>query len=944
MIPLTESKDFALQVYSEIMQKHERAKLRHTPSMAVGVRLCFAGTSRALLTTCDHVVQMLRGQSRLALGGILCALLAGTGLAVLRAQPVDRVNGRTALGLVLRQINSTGTFMMATAHPDDENNGVLALLSKGEGIRTTLVTATRGDGGQNEIGSELSDALAVLRTEELLAAHRLDGAEQYFTRAVDFGYSFSRDETFQKWGREEILGDFVRMIRTLRPDVIAGMSPDGNGGGQHHQASAVLAREAYAAAADPSRFPEQLAEGLRPWQASKFYFSAGFGFGRGGRGGRAGPGGRGGPRGEVTRQTTVDTGRFDPLLGRTYAEIGSHARSMHKCQGMSPLVMLPGPASARYLLTETTIPGQADIPERSLFDGVDVSIEGLARFAGPQPPRELVFELAALSRHAATARQAGAGPEERSAVLAGFESVRTLRGRLATLGLSDEAVFEIDFRLKQKERQFEEAVLLAHQLRLEVLADDGVVIASQSVTVNAQMGNYGGTAVGIHQIHFDGFASANRTCGAEVVLAGAVYNCESMMQLAETSPTTDIHWERLPDAARYQFDPDVPFGLPFRPTPFLATFELEFGATRITIERPIVHRHGSDIFAGEKRMELQVVPRFAIEVTPHIAIIPLDAPDARDVRVMVRYGGRESATGAVTLDLPAGWQATPTSVSLEFSREDEARTVRFVVRPPGGVSQGEYRIGAAVSSDGETFNRGFQVVEYPHIGRRHLVHESDTVIKVIAVALEPGLHVGYVDGVGDEVPPAIEQLGAELEHITADQLAYGDLSGFDVIVTGVRAYERNGDLRANNGRLLDYVEAGGTLIVQYNKFEFNEAQYGPYPARVSRARVTDEYAPVRILAPDHQLFGLPNNISEATWTGWVQERGLYFLGEKDPAYADLVEVSDSFPSNPGVKHGALVEARYGEGRWLYVGLGLWRQLPAGTTGAYQLLANLLSLN
>ncbi len=881
----------------------------------------------------------------LLLGGTLCAVVAGVGLVGLRAQPAERVSGRTMLGLVLRQINTTGTFMMATAHPDDENNGVLALLSKGEGIRTTLVTATRGDGGQNELGSELFDALAVLRTEELLAAHRLDGAEQYFTRAVDFGYSFSRDETFEKWGREEILGDFVRMIRTIRPDVIAGMSPDGDGGGQHHQASAVLVHEAYAAAADPSRFPEQLAEGLRLWQARKFYFSTGFGFGRGGRGGRGGPGGGGAAAGGV-RLTTIDVGRFDPLLGRTYAEIGSHARSMHKCQGMSPLVMLPGPASARYRLIETTIAGQADVPERTLFDGVDTSIEGLARFAGPQPPRDLLVELAVLSGHAAAALQAfggGAGPAERAAVLAGLGAVRNLRGRLATLGLSDDARFEIDFRLEQKERQFEEAVLLAHQLRLEVLADDGVVIAEQPVTVTAQVANYGETAVAVRQIRFAGFARVNLTCGADIVVADAVYQCESAMRLPATLPTTDIHWKRLPDAARYRFEPDVSFGLPFRPTPFRATFELDFASGRIAIERPIVYRHGSDIFAGEKRMELQVVPRFAVEVAPKIAIIPLGAPAARDVRVMVRHGGREPATAAVTLELPAGWQATPASAILEFTREDEAKTVRFLVRPPGGVAAGEYRIGATVASEGETFDRGYQVVEYPHIGHRHLVHESDIVMKVIDVALEPGLKVGYVDGVGDEVASAIEQLGAQLEHITADQLAYGDLSGFDVIVTGVRAYERNPDLRANNDRLLDYVEAGGTLIVQYNKFEFNETQYGPYPARVSRARVTDESAPVRILAPDHQVFGFPNEISDATWADWVQERGLYFLGDKDPAYLDLVELTDSFPSNPGVKRGALVEAQYGEGRWLYVGLGLWRQLPAGTTGAYQLLANLLSL-
>ncbi len=883
-------------------------------------------------------------------------LLAGAGLSLtvgmtLSAQPAERLVGRTELGLVLRQLNNAGTFMMATAHPDDENNGLLALLSKGEGVRTTLVTATRGDGGQNEIGPELFDALAALRTEELLAAHRLDGAEQYFTRAVDFGYSFSREETFENWGRDEILGDFVRMIRTLRPDVIAGLSPDGNGGGQHHQASAVLAREAYAAAADPTRFPGQIAEGLRPWQASKFYFRAGFGFGRGGRGGRGGRAGGGAPPtpaagAAAARMTTIDTGRFDPLLGRTYVEIGSHARSMHKCQGMSALVTLPGPASSRYRLAETTIDGQAERPERTLFDGVDTSIGGLARFAGAQPPPALVTDLAALSESGASALQAferGAGAAQRTALLDGLTAVRALRQRLASFGLSEDAAFEIDFRLARKERQYAQAVLLAHDLRLEALASDGVVTANQPLTVSTQVANHGEAAVAIRQVRFAGFAQADQTCGADIVAGGGVYECESVLRLPAAVAETDIHWERLPDAARYRFDPDVPFGLPFRPTPFVATFEIDFAAGRIAVERPITYRHGSDIFAGEKRMELQVVPRFAVEVSPSIAILPLGAAEAREVRVSVRHGGQGSAAGTVALQLPSGWRSSPERETVAFTREDETRTVRFMVRPAGGVAIGEYRIGASVTSEGQTFDRGYQVVEYPHTGRRHLSQDADTVMNVIDVRIEPGLRVGYVDGVGDEVPPAIEQLGATLEHISADQLAFDDLSRFDTIVTGVRAYERNGDLRANNDRLLRYVEAGGTLIVQYNKFEFNEAQYGPYPAQVGRNRVTDEQAPVRILATDHQVFGFPNEISDDTWANWVQERGLYFLGDKDPAYTDLLELSDSFPSNPGVKRGAFVEARHGDGRWVYVGLGLWRQLPAGTPGAYQLLANLLSL-
>ncbi|MEE2637836.1 MAG: PIG-L family deacetylase [Acidobacteriota bacterium] len=878
------------------------------------------------------------------LTGMLCLLVAESGLPPLEAQPVERGGGRVALGLLLRQINNTGTFMMATAHPDDENNALLAKLSHGEGIRTTLVTATRGDGGQNEIGPELFDALAVLRTEELLAAHRLDGAEQYFTRAVDFGYSFSREETFDKWDREIILGDFVRLIRTIRPDVITGLSPDGEGGGQHHQASAILGREAYAAAADPTRFPEQLADGLRPWQPRKFYFSAGFPFFIGG-GGRGGPG-RIDRAGAVETVVDVNLGRFDPLLGRTYAQIGSHARSMHKCQGMSPIVSLPGPASSRYRLVETTIPRGMEGDEQSLFSGVDTTIEGLIRFAGGQPPRDLSVGLGALSRHGATALTAferGAVDAQRAALLAGLGTVRTLRGTLGTLGLPEESVYELDFRLARKESQYEEAVLLAHGIRLDVFTDDGVVTPDQPITVFAQAANFGETAAEVGQVRFTGLAGQRLTCGADVMVAGGVYQCESQLRVPETASYTDIHWERLPDAARYQFDTDVPFGVPFRPTPFRASFEIDFGSGQITIERPITFRNGGDVIAGEKHMELHVVPRFAVEVTPAITIAPLGAASEREVRVAVRNGGRESATGTVRLDLPDSWEQTPDEVSVQFSREDEVRTARFVVRPGVGVAAGQYQIGARFESDGATYDQGYRVVEYPHIGRRHLVFASVAAFKVIDVSLEPGLRVGYVDGVGDAVPPAIEQLGAEVESLTADQLAYGDLTDFDVIVTGVRAYERNDVLRANNDRLLDYVETGGTLIVQYNKFEFNEAQYGPYPARVSRGRVTDEHAPITLLAPDHQLFGVPNVVTDRTWDDWVQERGLYFLGDKDPAYTDLVELRDPFPSNSGLQRGALVEARYGAGRWVYVGLGLWRQLPAGTTGAYQLLANLLSL-
>jgi hypothetical protein len=319
------------------------------------------------------------------------------------------------------------------------------------------------------------------------------------------------------------------------------------------------------------------------------------------------------------------------------------------------------------------------------------------------------------------------------------------------------------------------------------------------------------------------------------------------------------------------------------------------------------------------------------------------AGDSREVRVTVVNGSPGASESTVSLDLPQGWTATPPQLGLKLARSDESQTLRFLVKPPPGTKAGEYRVRALVKQGDATFDRGYQVIEYPHIRRQHIYEAASTTIKVIDVNTIQNLTIGYVMGVGDQVPPAIEQLGARVEFITPDELAWGNLSRFDAIVTGVRAYERRADLRANNSRLLDYVHAGGTLIVQYNKFEFNDAQYGPYPAKVSSNRITNESAMPRVKTPS-PLLTRPNEIGEAAWQNWVQERGLYFLAEdKDSRYHDVLEFDDDFTFNRGPKTGALVETTYGKGHWVYVGLGLWRQLPSGTDGAYQLLANLISL-
>lgn len=858
--------------------------------------------------------------------------------AQLRVHTVGELSDADALTLQLRKLASSGTFMQTTAHPDDEDNALLAKLGLGDGMRAVLVSATRGDGGQNEIGPELFQSLGVLRTEELLAVHRFDGAEQYFTRAVDFGFSFSVEESIDKWGHDEIVGDFVRHIRATRPDVIVGFLCSGTGGGQHHQAVARLTNEAFRAAADPNRFPEQIEDGLRPWQAARVFCTDISSF-------------AGGGALDPAALRVSPTG-FDPVLGRTYSELGLEARSMHKCQGTSQLLLLPGGQQSRvYKLTDTVL-GQPGVAPKDLFDGIDTSLGGLARFAGATPPAPLTAALQAVAGHVSSASQsAGArGPGAAAQPLAaGLSALRDLRGRLGSLGLDDTARYEIDLRLAQKDAQFRQALLLTHAVRLEALADDGTVTVGQPVKLTLMVGNNGASDVTLKSVSLAGI-DGQATCAGAPGSASAV-SCAVEGRIAK-APLSGPSWTPRTDSARYDFEPDVPFGVPFRPTPFRATFALTIAGADVSIERPVEFRY-SDLFAGEKRMELQVVPAFAVHTSPDIAVIPTAAPATRapaaggsrgrTIEVTVTNQQKGPATATVTLTASTGWQIAPTSIPITFTREDEQATVKFTVTPPATPKPGTYPVTAVVTADGISSSMGYEVVEYPHIQRRLAPERAQTDVKVIDVRVAPGLRVGYIMGVGDRVPEAIAQLGAEVHLIGADELASGDLSRYDAIMTGVRAYERRADLRAHNLRLLEYVERGGTVLVNYNKAEFNQAQYGPYPAKTGSERVTDEAAPVEVLVPAHPVFTTPNAIGPDAWASWVQERGTYFMAERDGRYVDLLRMTDPFPYNAGPKTGALVEATYGKGRWIYIGLGLWRQLPAGTEGAYKLIANLISL-
>ncbi len=884
-----------------------------------------------------------RRQPWIVLSGLI--LVLGWGLAWSQA-PSQYDEGPLGLALALRKLPVTGSFLHTAAHPDDEDNGLLVMLSRGRGLRTGLLTLTRGDGGQNEIGPELFQAIGMIRTGELLSMHEWTGAEQFFTRAFEFGYSFSVEETFEKWGREDILADTVRLIRRFRPNVIGSLSRSGRGGGQHHQTSALITEEAFRAAADPNRFPEQLAEGLHPWQALKLYERGGGRRGR--RGGSTPP-----PAPGVVR---MQTGTFDPLFNRTYAEIGSEARSMHKCQGMGQLAALPGPRASQWRLVDSAVDGAES--HEDLLDGVETGLQALVLYAGPEKDRVpfLPSEVDRLASIIAKIQEdfVLTEPAEIVKPLAqGLALVRQLRSKVEASNLTESSKYQIGFLLEKKEEDFTKALELASQFRLEVVVDDGQVVPGQPFQVSVTATNASAQPLQLGSVRLMTPAGWKVQPVTELPKLLTPYQVVSWTYQAEVGPEprlTGPFWHRNDlSVDRFDIEGDADVNAPWSPPSVVFEAELELDGVVVPVGRPAEYRYPGPWVGGEQRHELMVVPAIAVSVSPEITILPLNREsEGAEVRVTALYNGLDAGPARVSLQAPSGWRIEPAFQNLAFEREGQSITRRFRIYPVSGLAQGTYSVTASVEMGGQTFRQGYQVIDYDHIERRHLYHPARTQVNAIDVKVADGLKVGYVMGVGDDVPPALRQLGLKISFLSEEDLAFGDLSEYDTIITGVRAYLNRVDLKANNARLLDWVAAGGTLIAQYNKFEFNRggrenSPYAPYPLLVGRGRVTDENAPVEVLLPDHPVFQTPNRIGPTDWTQWVQERGLYFIGEKSSEYVDLVSTTDPFEYNSGEKLGSLIEARHGKGRWIYVGLGLWRQLPAGVPGAFRLMANLVSL-
>lgn len=871
-----------------------------------------------------------------------CAAAVAAAVTLLHVAPAAQVRpvySRGVAGLVqaLERLRTTASAMHTAAHPDDEDTALIARLARGDSARVAYLSLNRGEGGQNIIGTELFDALGVIRSEELLQARTLDGGDQLFTRAYDFGFTKTPQEASAKWDDEVIVGDMVRAIRAYRPLVIlngwSGTPADGHG---QHQLAGSLAAIAFAAAADPAKYPEQLAEGLQPWQARKLYVRHGFG---------ADP---------AQASLRLPTGRLDPVLGRTFFEIAMEGRSQHKSQEMGVIEGRGAKTSNLRLVADKT--GRAaGAAETSVFDGIDTSLRGLPALTG-LPGATLAPHLEVMARSA----EAGlASPDlvRNPAALvptlaAGLNAARAARKAADVAEGPATARADAAFLLDVKVAQFEDALLRASGVVVDALSDRELASAGDTVRVSVNMfvpeaspvvPSAGTLVVPANWSTTPASAPAETTGGSPFARffreEPTRTNLWDVTVAADAPPTTP-YWLRTPRTGPVFTWAGVPAALqtrPFAPPLAVARVPLTIGGAAITVERPVQFRY-ADPVRGEIRRDLQVVPAVTIAFDEPLAIVPAAAAGPRTVRLRVRSETLTSGPGAVRVLPPDGWQVTPAGAPVLFTTRGEGASAAFTVTPPPGVAPGAYPLTAQVTIAGRVHDTAMQTIAYPHIQTHRLYAPAAMTARVLDLAVAP-VRVGYVMGGGDRVPEAIRRLGLEVTLLGDDELASGDLARYGTIVVGVRASESRPAFVAANARLLQYVRDGGTLIVQYQQVDYTGRGLAPFPAG-GNSRVTDEAAPVHILEPQHPVFTTPNRIAAADFEGWVQERNLYAWAKFDPQYTPLLETADP---NEAPQRGGQLYARIGKGHYVYTSYAWFRQLPAGVPGAYRLFANLLSL-
>ena len=875
-----------------------------------------------------------QGTGRLILRSLVLALFLPLFLPVDAPAQVRPVNDYGALGLArtLKRLNTTASVMMIGAHPDDEDSSLLAFLARGENARTAYLSLTRGDGGQNIIGPELFESLGVIRTEELLQARRLDGAQQYFARAFDYGFSKTLAEAKQKWDEKIVLCDVVRAIRSFRPMVVlsrfSGTPADGHG---QHQYAGYITPLAVKAAADPA----QCTQSGPVWQSLKFYSGIG---------------------GQPTLR--VNTGLFDTLLGRSYAEIAIEGRSQHRSQGEGRIEVRGERFSGLNLLDSKV--AKVD-KETGIFDGIDVTITGLPKLMGVDVPG-LSQDLETIRRSSETALRDFKLVDSKSIVaplLDGLKATRAARAKLANSGKDNAVnVLKADACLARKEAEFSAAIPAVFGITVDALSDRETVVPGDDLLANVNVFFPKDQAIVYKQVSLkapNGWTVTKTAAPANgpqgFVGRDAANQAEYFtVNVARSARPTQPYWLDGPrDGDLFRWPENDDQTLPFQPQALIAQAKIDVNGTEITIEQPVQYRF-ADPSRGEIRRELNVVPALSISVDQKLLIVPLsDKPQTHVLTVSITNNSNKPVSGVDALNIYTSpeWNYVKSAATFSLKNKGEKTSVVFDVTIPANTKPGIYgtspnaMVGETLSTETMT------TIAYPHIQTHRFYTRAETMVNVLDLKVVP-VNVGYIMGSGDDVPEAIRQMGLSVTMLDEKDLASGDLAKYDTIVVGIRATETRPDFMANNQRLLDYVRNGGNLILQYQRGPFGQQNIAPYPVDMtdiqrttagSIARVVDENAKVTILQPASPMFNFPNKITDDDFKGWVQERNAYNFVTFDEKYIPMLESHDAGETE---NKGGFVVAQLGKGTWTYCSYSFFRQLPAGVSGAYRLFANILS--
>jgi LmbE family N-acetylglucosaminyl deacetylase len=917
----------------------------------------------------------------LASAAVWCGVLSGqqlrdpanlTGEQVRAAVGVRKIaanEGATALWQSLIKLRTRASLMMIVAHPDDEDGGMLTYESRGQGAHVAMMTLTRGEGGQNLMSGDFDGALGLVRTQELLAADRYMGVDQMWGTEVDFGFSKTKEESLKNWGHDRVLFDAVRAVRLYRPLVVTSVFIGGvtDGHGQH-QVSGEMAQEVFTAAGDPKVFPEQIRAGLMPWSPLKVYERAPF-FPVSAKGMYDYATGKYAPArfyNYVTKEWTTEVpktnvmvpeGEYSPVLGMSYLQFARLGLGLQKTQNGGMGIPAAGAFDVGYHRYGSRVSSSEE--EKSFFDGVDVSLAGIATLA----PEEKTFLRQDLTKINELVEQAMAvykiaAPEKTAPLLRdGLRATDELMAKVEASGLTRREKYDVLHELRVKRVQFNDALVeaLGLSLRAQVagrtesgpfarFGDGGdtfvTAVPGQSFDVQVHVVNGSDVPVKIAEMRLESSAGttfAKTQGGAGGTIAdGRAEDVRYSVKLSADAKVTRPPFTQ-PGIEQSYYDVADPAmrnaSLPLAPLTAWVTAEYDGVAVRLGQEVQTLHRVTGQ---GTVYEPLVVAPAISVQVSPAAGIVPLTEKTLR-VTAKVSSNVKGAAAGTVRLELPPGWTATPERAEFALAKDGDSVEVPFVVMP-GKMAEKAYTMTAVATYEGKDYREGYKTVGYAGLLPADLYRPATYRARGVDVKVAPGLRVGYLPGTGDEVQAALENIGVHAATLTIDDIVEGRLSGYDVVVLGVRAYAAHPGLTVANGQLLDYAKRGGVVIVQYNRGQFD---YGPYPTSLgSEEKVVDETAPVKLLMPANPVLNWPNKITERDFDGWREERGHSFMGSWDPRYEALLETHD-----PGQdpERGGLLIAKTGKGVYVYVAFALYRELPEGVPGAYRLFANLLSV-